>query len=80
MKDERKQELFPCRIKACGARVIQAAVDGRMLQLDPVTSVVAVPREDGTFDLVQGYPPHAYTCVDIAGRRSIREDDPIIRS
>ena len=67
--EKRNLALRPCRVEACGANVIVADVGGRNLALDPVWTAIAVPTEDGRFTIVQGYQPHAYTCVDITGRR-----------
>jgi len=63
----------PCPIKECGARVIVARINGEDVSLDPVWVAVAVPAEDGKMRWVRGLQPHAYSCVDIAGRRAFRE-------
>ena len=72
--DQRNMELRPCRVEACGAKVIVADVGGRNLALNPVWTAIAVPAEGGRFAIVQGYQPHAYTCVDITGRRQFLAD------
>jgi hypothetical protein len=60
-------------VKECGARVILADVEGRLVSLNPVWMTVAVPQPDGGFVLVEGLQVHAETCVDIAARRRFGE-------
>lgn len=62
-----------CRVKECGARVIVMDIGGQAVSLDPVWLAVALPAEDGSMRWVRGLQPHAYSCVDIAGRRAFRD-------
>lgn len=61
-----------CPVEDCGAAVILARIDGEEIALNPISTSVAVPDEDGRWRVEAGLQPHAYTCVDIGARHRFR--------
>lgn len=62
-------EVRVCAVKECGARVVMAMVDGVEIALNPVSIKVVVPAPSPSeFHMVNGFQPHAQTCVDVSGR------------
>lgn len=62
-------KLQKCQVRECGSLVMVVQIAGKPYALNPVRVELALPAEDGSFRLVQGFQPHHATCVDIARRR-----------
>lgn len=66
-------KLQKCQVDSCGAMVLVLDVEGTTLPVNPMQTQLAVQQDDGAFQLVTGFQPHAYTCVDIAARLEAKE-------
>ncbi len=61
-------EIKTCHVRECGARVLILEVEGRPYAVNPAGMKIVVGDGAGNFRVVDGYQPHAITCVDISFR------------